>query len=66
MGNRNYNPLNEGYTGGHYEKRGYTGSNTSQAPITLPSIQSAVVKLNVQQTVSSNTAQKNSSLSNKS
>jgi len=62
MENRNYNPLNEGYTGGHYVKRGYTGSSTttSQAPVTLPSIQSAVVKPNAQQIASSNTKQQSS------
>jgi len=45
MKERNYNPLNEGYTGGKYEKRGYTGTtNQSGAPESLPSIESAVAK----------------------
>lgn len=55
MENRNYNPLNEGYTGGQYQKKGYTGSsNASVAPVTLPSIQSAVVKPVVSQTTHTN------------
>ena len=55
MEDRNYNPLNEGYSGSSYAKRGYTGSSgtTSQAPQKLPSIQSAVVKTSTTQTTSS-------------
>lgn len=55
MEDRNYNPLNEGYSGS--SKRGYTGSGstgiTSQAPKTLPLIQSAVVKTSTAQISSS-------------
>jgi len=64
MEDRNYNPLNEGYSGlsvGNegYKGRGYTGTSgtTSQAPQTFPSIQSAVVKTSTTNT-SSNTKQK--------
>ena len=46
MNNRNYNPLNEGYTGKTLKQKGavVTSSSGSQAPATLPKIQSAVVK----------------------
>jgi len=62
MEDRNYNPLNEGYSGSNYSKRGYTGSGgtTSQAPKTFPSIQSAVVKTGTTQTTSSGNQQQSS------
>ena len=53
MKNRNYNPLNEGYSGRskQYSKDGYTGGThtASEAPKTLSSIQSAVTKPNNQE-----------------
>lgn len=47
---REYNPLNEGYTGyaedGYSAKKGYTGNNSSSsnAPTTLPPIHTAINK----------------------
>jgi hypothetical protein len=63
MQDRNYNPLNEGYSGSANTKRGYTGGSTgitSQAPKTLPSIQSAVIKTTSSQTASSGNEQQDS------
>ena len=59
MNNRNYNPLNEGYTGKTSKQKGDTedSRSSSQAPAILPKIQSAVVKPS--QLFSSNKSQSN-------
>ena len=52
MNKREYNPLNQGYSGITLTTRGYKGKLSTEgatgsmgtAPITLPKIQSAVVK----------------------
>lgn len=43
---KNYNPLNEGYTGETTSRKGYTGSENSesQAPLRIANVQSGVVK----------------------
>lgn len=61
METRNYDPLKEGYSGAKSVEKGYTGSNasTSQAPSTLPKIQSAVVSSSKPQPSSSDNSQGN-------
>ncbi len=45
MNERNYNPLNEGYSGRSTKTDDYTGTNSkSLAPKSIPSIKSAIIK----------------------
>lgn len=58
MTKRNYNPLNEGYTGGNRGSE-RSDASASQAPSTFPKIQSAVVTSSKPQPISSDTLQSN-------